>query len=65
MHISCTQGFLEKINVYGNPDAISIQCMAPPKPTAAVPTVSYTINLKRVHQLLTSLNVQICRFIHI
>jgi len=55
MHISCTQGFLEKINVYGNPDAISIQCMAPPKPTAAVPTVSYTINLKCVHQLLTSL----------
>ncbi|KAL7732414.1 hypothetical protein ACLKA6_004385 [Drosophila palustris] len=38
IHISCAQGFLEKIYVYGNPDAIGIQCMAPPKPTAAVPT---------------------------
>ncbi|KAH8397540.1 hypothetical protein KR222_009100, partial [Zaprionus bogoriensis] len=35
------EGYLEKIYVYGNPDAISVQCMAPPKPTpAALPTVS-------------------------
>ncbi|XP_070063987.1 collagen alpha-1(XV) chain isoform X6 [Drosophila virilis] len=34
------EGYLEKIYVYGNPDAIAIQCMSPPKPTVAVPTNS-------------------------
>ncbi|XP_030572386.1 collagen alpha-1(XV) chain isoform X8 [Drosophila novamexicana] len=34
------EGYLEKIYVYGNPDAIAIQCMSPPKPTVAVPTAT-------------------------
>ncbi|BFF96763.1 collagen alpha-1(XVIII) chain [Drosophila madeirensis] len=29
------EGYLEKINVYGNPDAINVTCMPPPKATAA------------------------------
>ncbi|XP_034658145.1 collagen alpha-1(XVIII) chain isoform X14 [Drosophila subobscura] len=35
------EGYLEKINVYGNPDAINVTCMPPPKATAA-PTAAAT-----------------------
>lgn len=33
-----TQGYLEKINVYGNPDAINVTCMPPLKATIAPTT---------------------------
>ncbi|XP_070852113.1 collagen alpha-1(XV) chain isoform X6 [Drosophila suzukii] len=32
------EGYLEKINVYGNPDAINVTCMPPPKATVAPTT---------------------------
>nr|AEL31276.1 multiplexin collagen isoform Ap2 [Drosophila melanogaster] len=32
------EGYLEKINVYGNPDAINVTCMPPPKATIAPTT---------------------------
>ncbi|KAH8239973.1 hypothetical protein KR032_009864 [Drosophila birchii] len=32
------EGYLEKINVYGNPDAINVTCMPPPKATVAPST---------------------------
>nr|XP_017009449.1 collagen alpha-1(XVIII) chain isoform X5 [Drosophila takahashii] len=35
------EGYLEKINVYGNPDAINVTCMPPPKATIA-PTTAAT-----------------------
>ncbi|XP_070852114.1 collagen alpha-1(XV) chain isoform X7 [Drosophila suzukii] len=35
------EGYLEKINVYGNPDAINVTCMPPPKATVA-PTTAAT-----------------------
>ncbi|XP_037723298.1 collagen alpha-1(XVIII) chain isoform X7 [Drosophila subpulchrella] len=35
------EGYLEKINVYGNPDAINYTCMPPPKATVA-PTTAAT-----------------------
>ncbi|KAH8378750.1 hypothetical protein KR009_001239 [Drosophila setifemur] len=35
------EGYLEKINVYGNPDAINVTCMAPPKATIAPTAASF------------------------
>ncbi|KAH8322904.1 hypothetical protein KR059_010319 [Drosophila kikkawai] len=35
------EGYLEKINVYGNPDAINVTCMPPPKATVAPTTASF------------------------
>ncbi|XP_052844092.1 collagen alpha-1(XV) chain isoform X6 [Drosophila gunungcola] len=35
------EGYLEKINVYGNPDAINVTCMPPPRATVA-PTTAAT-----------------------
>ncbi|XP_052844089.1 collagen alpha-1(XVIII) chain isoform X3 [Drosophila gunungcola] len=32
------EGYLEKINVYGNPDAINVTCMPPPRATVAPTT---------------------------